>query len=128
LAGELGHQQVDPHGELLCGCGQRGCLEAHCGGMSIFNRFGKTAKDLSPLEWTDVVEWMTIGVHNAVTIQPVSRVIFGGGVAIKQPDHIEEIHRMLGGKLRIVDAPRVQLSYFGEGAGTVGALALIPLG
>jgi glucokinase len=33
-AGELGHQTVEPHG-YLCGCGNRGCLEAYSSGPAI---------------------------------------------------------------------------------------------
>ena len=33
-AGEVGHHTVDPNG-LLCGCGNRGCLEAHASGPAI---------------------------------------------------------------------------------------------
>lgn len=34
VAGELGHIQVHPGGRL-CGCGQRGCLEAYAGGHNL---------------------------------------------------------------------------------------------
>lgn len=34
LAGEIGHTKVIPNGRL-CGCGQRGCLEAYVGGKNI---------------------------------------------------------------------------------------------
>lgn len=34
LAGELGHVKVRP-GERLCGCGERGCLEAYVGGHNV---------------------------------------------------------------------------------------------
>ncbi len=33
-AGECGHQTIDPHGPP-CGCGNRGCLEAHASGPAI---------------------------------------------------------------------------------------------
>ncbi len=34
LPGELGHQTIDPNGPL-CGCGNRGCLEALASGPAI---------------------------------------------------------------------------------------------
>jgi glucokinase len=37
LAGELGHTKVRPGGRL-CGCGERGCLEAYAGGMNLGRR------------------------------------------------------------------------------------------
>jgi glucokinase len=33
-AGEVGHMIIDPNGPL-CGCGNRGCFEAHCSGPAI---------------------------------------------------------------------------------------------
>lgn len=37
LAGEIGHVKVRP-GERLCGCGERGCLEAYVGGHHVADR------------------------------------------------------------------------------------------
>jgi glucokinase len=37
IAGELGHTKVHPGGRL-CGCGERGCLEAYAGGVNLGNR------------------------------------------------------------------------------------------
>jgi glucokinase len=37
LAGELGHTKVRPGGRL-CGCGERGCLEAYAGGVNLGRR------------------------------------------------------------------------------------------
>ena len=34
VAGELGHTKAVPGGRL-CGCGERGCLEAYCGGHNL---------------------------------------------------------------------------------------------
>src|SRR5262249_56094046 len=34
VSGELGHILVHPNGRL-CGCGQRGCLEAYAGGHNL---------------------------------------------------------------------------------------------
>src|SRR5262249_24039674 len=37
LAGEIGHTKVVPNGRL-CGCGQRGCVEAYASGRNLANR------------------------------------------------------------------------------------------
>ncbi|QTV79340.1 ROK family protein [Microbacterium sp. NIBRBAC000506063] len=39
-AGEVGHISVDPNGRL-CGCGQRGCIEALCGGGPVARAWGR---------------------------------------------------------------------------------------
>jgi glucokinase len=43
LAGEIGHVKVRPGGRL-CGCGQRGCLEAYLGGANLSARLRRRAR------------------------------------------------------------------------------------
>ncbi len=45
-AGELGHLPVEWNGDL-CGCGQRGCLEAYVGGASLRRRLQSLTPDAS---------------------------------------------------------------------------------
>ncbi len=123
---EVGHQVVEPYGrtEPLCGCGRYGCLESVAGGRSLI-RFGRPVADLLVQQWDEVVEWMTTGVYNALIIQPAPLVVFGGGVAVKQPHLLPKIERQLRDQAGMVKPPVVRLSAFGEGAGTIGALALL---
>jgi predicted NBD/HSP70 family sugar kinase len=72
-----------------------------------------------------VLEYMATGLHNIVTIQPVSKIYFGGGIAAKQSQFILKLELLLREELRIIGAPSLELSRFGESAGTVGALALL---
>lgn len=44
LAGEIGHVKVRP-GERLCGCGERGCLEAYAGGHMVAERLQELAQE-----------------------------------------------------------------------------------
>jgi glucokinase len=127
LPGELGHQQVKPNSAIICGCGQYGCLEAFTGSSGIQNRLNKPAAELSSKQWNEVLDWMQIGIHNVVAAQPVPLVVFGGGIANKQPQLLRLLEERLKQSLRITDAPRIQLSAFGESAGTIGALALLQL-
>jgi predicted NBD/HSP70 family sugar kinase len=53
------------------------------------------------------------------------KIYFGGGIAAKQPRFVPELEDLLRMELRIVDSPDMELSVFGESAGTVGALALM---
>jgi glucokinase len=52
-AGELGHQTLDPQGPL-CGCGNRGCLEALASGSAIA-REAQTAASSRPQEATGLL-------------------------------------------------------------------------
>ncbi len=46
-AGELGHMQRDPHGEM-CGCGRRGCWETQVGPQAVLNRVKNALKESDP--------------------------------------------------------------------------------
>jgi glucokinase len=126
--GEFGHVEVDPHSERICPCGQRGCLQAYCGGAGIRQNTGQRASGLSSKQWRDVVGWMKVGVRGVLCSQPTLLVVFGGGIACKQTWLLDELESRLDQDLRIVNAPEVRRSVFGESAGLIGALSLIRLG
>ncbi|GAA1646412.1 ROK family protein [Microbacterium flavum] len=92
-AGEVGHISVDPHGPL-CKCGQRGCIEAFCGGGAIAERWGRPsalpvldvfdAADRGDPEALVLRTGLAHGVASAVRVivlsADVDAVILGGGV------------------------------------------------
>lgn len=125
FAGELGHQKVRYGSAQMCGCKQSGCLEAYCGGKNIHLRHHCLPQNLSEDQWAEVLGWMQIGLQNVVTAQPVDRVFFGGGIASKQRHRLPVLQDNLSKELKIVEPPSIDLSRFGESAGTIGALALL---
>jgi predicted NBD/HSP70 family sugar kinase len=127
LPGELGHQCIDFNSSLRCGCGQLGCLEAYVGGINLEKRYGHPSQ-MSDEQWTEALLRMRTGIHNAVALQPVPLVIFGGGVSCKQRHRLPDLEVMVRARLKIHErTPTIKLSRFGETAGTVGALALLDL-
>lgn len=92
-AGEVGHITVDPAGPL-CRCGQRGCVEALCGGGAIAQRWGREglhpvrdvfdAADAGDLYAGELRAGLARGVAAAVRIlvltADVESVVLGGGV------------------------------------------------
>ncbi len=109
-AGEVGHMVIDPRGPR-CGCGARGCLEAHVGTAALL-RMGRQAlrEGAGPLRrltreaggrltpavlsraarlgdaraqriWAAFGHWLGIGVANLANLLNPDRVILGGGVA-----------------------------------------------
>jgi glucokinase len=104
-AGELGHLTIDYHGRQ-CGCGRRGCLEAHASGTNIAVRAREalatgeasslsgveelTARDVAeaaaagdPLAtriWDETMEMLASGVANILDAFNPDLVILGGGV------------------------------------------------
>ncbi|CAM3351651.1 Glucokinase [Deinococcus saxicola] len=109
-AGELGHLQVEVHGER-CNCGGRGCLEQYASGSSIARRARAVAlatpnsllNTLAPdplritahtvlqaLEggdaatlafWDETLEYLAAGVASTVHAFDPQRVVIGGGVS-----------------------------------------------
>ena len=108
LAGELGHVKVVPGGRL-CGCGQRGCLEAYASGKNIQARAQeelqsgtsvavKLAHGVDQVHaghldeaarlgdvyadrlWAEVSGYLGVALGNAVTVLNPSRLVMGGGV------------------------------------------------
>lgn len=123
---ELGHMCVDPSPDApLCGCGERGHLEAYTGGNNMPARFGHKAEDLTGLEWVDVLKWWLIGLQNALLLHPVDAIIFSGGLACKQPWLLATLQALLN--YDKYGRPVCVVSAFGEGAGLKGALALLAL-
>lgn len=92
-AGEVGHISVDPNGPL-CRCGQRGCIEAFCGGGAIAERWNR-AVALPVLDVFDAADagdpaaialrdGLAYGVASAIRVivlsGDVETVVLGGGV------------------------------------------------
>ncbi len=109
LAGEIGHTKVVPNGRL-CGCGQRGCLEAYVSGVHLQARAqeelhaGKQssvialAKSIDNVHagfldqaasagdayaselWNEASGLLGLVLANAVTLINPQRLVMGGGV------------------------------------------------
>lgn len=92
-AGEIGHISIDPHGPE-CRCGQRGCVEAFCGGGALAARWGKpgalpvrdvfdAAEAGDPLAAglrADLAAGAAAAVRIIVLAGDVDAVVIGGGL------------------------------------------------
>ena len=109
-AGEAGHMVIDPDGPR-CGCGVKGCLEAHVGAAALL-RMGRRAvrQGAEPLRtlvhrargrltpallsqaarqgdasarriWVEFGRFLGIGLGNLVNLLDPDRIVLGGGVA-----------------------------------------------
>lgn len=93
-AGEIGHLPVDPAG-VLCGCGQRGCLETIASGSAItrmwpssseypaldlFERAAAGDREAIAVQRT-FFEGVAAGVRTLVLTVDVDRVVIGGGLS-----------------------------------------------
>lgn len=124
IPSELGHQIVKWDG-VLDTCGQKGCLEAYCGGGAIEKIYGKPAKDLTENEWGEVEQYFAHGLLNVLTIYPSDLVVFSGSVALNQKNRVVNIETIIRDKLKIFHAPKILLSQYGNDVALYGALGLL---
>lgn len=97
VAGELGHIIIEPGG-LLCGCGNRGCLEQYASGTALMReartRLGDDTLTQAALTdllvqgntdakaaLTHVAEAMGRGIASLVAVTDPELIVIGGGVA-----------------------------------------------
>jgi glucokinase len=150
-AGEVGHMTLVPDGPL-CGCGNRGCLEALASGPSIARRArellergrssrlrdlpGFTAAEVARLAregdpvavevWEDTVKYLGLGVGAIVTILAPERVVLGGGVAEAGDFLFEPLRREVRRQVKLVAVESVPIlpSALGRDVGILGAAAV----
>lgn len=116
-AGELGHMSIDRNGPI-CGCGNRGCLEAIAGGRAIAAEEGQR-EDVE----LAAGEAIGIGLANIINIFNPEIIVLGGGV-------IEDRNAMVGiaaAKAKAcalspnAESVRIVAAALGNQAGLIGA-------
>jgi len=132
-AGEFGHQTVDPNGPI-CGCRNRGCLEAVSKGSAIAQLAGVSNAEAAYAAAADgdqaaidAIEnasyYMAIGVANVATVFGVDTVVMGGGIMSAGDLVLDPLRAALERRLTIVEpaAVRIVKAALGAKAGAVGA-------
>jgi len=133
IAGELGHQTVDPDGPV-CGCGNRGCLEALARPPAIAASAGKKSFEAvleglgeSDEESTEALAkaayYLGIGLANVITMIGPDRIVIGGGVAEAGEPVFEPIRKAVRSRLTLVppEATQIVPASLGAQAGAIGA-------
>jgi glucokinase len=133
IAGELGHQTVDPEGPV-CGCGNRGCLEAiarppviaAAAGRDTFEEVlnGLADGDRRSAEaLSTAAHYLGIGLANVITMIGPDRIVIGGGVARAGDMVVEPIREAVRSRLTLVppEAVRIVPASLGAEAGAIGA-------
>jgi glucokinase len=134
-AGELGHQTVDASLDApVCGCGNRGCLEAHVQAAAIARKGGReTAQDVveaaragderasSALE--DAGRWLGVGIANAIVTLNPDRIVIGGGVAEAGDLILEPAREEVKRRVRVAPVDRIPIvrAELGYDSGAIGA-------
>lgn len=145
-AGELGHIIIQPGG-LLCGCGNKGCLEQYASGTALMrearsdlNRPELTSEEMTELLLAGdraavavlhrVCDAMGLGIASLVAVTDPEVVVIGGGVAkagAMVSDPITEAFRRHYGAYERRPVPRIVVATMGNSAGVIGAADLARL-
>jgi glucokinase len=132
-AAEVGHMVLDPDGPLDA-CGQRGCVEAFCGGRNLAARTGRPARELFQAamagedEARRVVEeaarYMGHALINLTNLIDPEVIVIGGGVSRSWRLVAPLLEGVLRGSPFIKPArrPRLRRARLGDRAGQVGAV------
>lgn len=153
-AGELGHIKLNMQGGPLCGCGDRGCLEAYASGPSIvamaeeYIKGGKSTKyrelanpDITPYivavaakEGDPVArqifrvmgEYIGMGLVSVVNLLNPEKIIIGGGVADAGDILFDPIKETISKRaMTIQKEVEIVPAQLGNTAGVIGASLLI---
>ena len=154
-AGELGHIKLDIQNGPLCGCGDKGCLEAFASGPSIvamaeeYIKGGKSTKyrelanpEITPYIvseaakqgdpvakqiFTIVGEYIGAGLASVVNLLNPEKIIIGGGVAAAGDILMTPIKETLVKRAMPISGAAVEIipAQLGNSAGVIGASILI---
>ena len=154
-AGELGHIKLNMEGGPLCGCGDRGCLEAYASGPSIvamaeeYIRGGKSTRyrELANPEITPYIvsvaaqegdpvarqifrimgEYIGMGLTSVVNLLNPEKIIIGGGVAAAGDLLFDPIKETIAKRAMTIQKEAVEIvpAQLGNNAGVIGASLLI---
>jgi glucokinase len=133
VAGEIGHQIIDPDGPR-CGCGNLGCVEALARADVLTDLAGKeTAEEVyraaaggdgrSLAAVEQVARAVGIGLANVVTLIGPDRIVIGGGIVDAGDSVLDPIRRAIRGRVTLVPADEVEVvpALLGKWAGAHGA-------
>jgi glucokinase len=136
-AGEIGHAVVDPNGPL-CGCGQRGCLEAigsagaiariyaeRCGepvsgALEVATRM-QAGDEVAARVWDEAIRALATALTTAVVLLAPEVIVIGGGLAESGDVLFGPLRRELESRLTFHRRPQVVAAALGDGASRTGA-------
>jgi glucokinase len=126
---EVGHQSINFRSSNLravqCECGAPDCLEALVSGNGIRRIYGKPAEALTSQEWDEVAYNLGQGLRNMAVLYAPDLIRIGGGVAVGGGENfIHAAKIVMEEHLKLVPAPRVELSRLGYDTALRGAIAV----
>jgi glucokinase len=138
-SGEIGHVRVRPDGPV-CGCGQRGCLEAIASASAVARRhLTATGQPASAAEivalatagdaaasavWAETIDVLADGLLIGVTLYDPDVIIVGGGLAEARDRLLDPVAATLSSRLTFQTMPAIRHAALGDEAGCLGAALL----
>lgn len=133
VAGEIGHQTILPDGPL-CGCGNRGCVEAlvradvlasnagRSDAVSVFDG-ARQGDDRCIAAVSQMADFLGVGLANVVTMFGPERIVVGGGIAEAGDLVLGPIASAVRSRVTLVPTEKIEIvpAHFGRFAGAVGA-------
>jgi glucokinase len=133
VAGEIGHQTVVADGPL-CGCGNRGCVEAMVRADVLTSNAGRTTAsavfegaregdDRCLAAVSQMADFLGIGLANVVTLFGPDRIVVGGGIAEAGELVLGPVRDAVRRRVTLVPTDKIEIvpAHFGRFAGAVGA-------
>ncbi len=133
VAGEIGHQTIDPDGPI-CGCGNRGCMEAMAKADVLTSLAGKgTAEEVylaaaegderSLAAVEEVARVVGLGLANVVTLIGPDRIVIGGGIVEGGETVLGPIRQAIRERVTLVPTEKIEVvpARLGRWAGAHGA-------
>lgn len=125
---EVAHQSVAWKGSfqrVTCECGVENCLEELVSGNGIRRLYGKSPESLSEAELEEVTHNLGEGLRNLAALYAPDLIAIGGGIATSFGERLLGPARsVMLNNLRIVHAPKVELSVLGYDTALIGSIAL----
>ena len=132
-AGEIGHQVVNPDGEI-CGCGSQGCVETMTSASAISKMAGtQTAEEAfsramsgdqkAVAAFEEAAKWLGIGIANVMAVLAPEIFIIGGGVAQSGDFFLKLILKEAQSRSKVSpeDSIKIVPAALGVYAGSIGA-------
>jgi glucokinase len=149
-AGEIGHIKIEMTNPRLCGCGQRGCLEAYASATAVVARTREALQDdagrstlhglpvlsakavfdaaaegdaLAKIIVDDTARFLAIGAATLMHVIDPEVIVFAGGMTAAGPEFLEAIRRHVKRFAFPTPAARCAIRYseLGLDAGVIGA-------
>lgn len=96
-----------------------------CGGNALQRKFGISAEKIKEKDWKEVIDQFEREILTFTSKFNPKKIIFGGGISIKQADRLMQSCRNLQDKNYSFKIPIIEIGSLGENAGLYGALGLL---